>query len=60
MVMEKLVALVGLSSCVSWLLCCSSLGAMRYSAVCDCGISLSYSFTILNVRHLRYSYQSCF
>ena len=28
-------------------------GALRLSAVCDCGISLSYSLTLLNSRHLR-------
>ena len=34
---------------------CVSLprGAMGLSAVCDCGISGSYSLTTLNVRHLR-------
>ena len=36
---EKLVALVSLSSCVSGLLCCSSLRCHELCAVCDCGIS---------------------
>ena len=36
---EELVALVSLCSCVLWLLCCLSRGAMVLSAVCDCGIS---------------------
>ena len=35
--------------------CCVALsrGAMGLSTVCDCGIALSYSLTILNTRHLR-------
>ena len=35
--------------------CCVALphGAMGLSADCDCGITLSYSLTILNMRRLR-------
>ena len=43
---RQLVALLSLSSWCLVIVVCSSSDAMGLSAVCDCGISLSYSLTI--------------